>query len=166
MHALVYNGPSQKTLQERSKPSIKSPTDAIVRVTRTTICGTDLHLRKGDVPSCKPGTILGHEGVGVIDAVGAGVTTFKVGDNCGRTTSRSPPAWSYCRPLSCTGRPRSWFSRPARCLPLIGASPSAWRRRSCFLKMAASSSSLCLDVCARAHSYRQAEVIEYEHTRT
>ncbi|MBC7625527.1 MAG: zinc-dependent alcohol dehydrogenase family protein [Aeromicrobium sp.] len=80
MQALVYNGPGQKALEERSKPSIKLPTDAIVRVTKTTICGTDLHILKGDVPSCKPGTILGHEGVGVVDTVGAGVTTFKTGD--------------------------------------------------------------------------------------
>ena len=80
MQALVYNGPGHKALEERSKPSIKLPTDAIVKVTKTTICGTDLHILKGDVPSCKPGTILGHEGVGVVDTVGAGVTTFKVGD--------------------------------------------------------------------------------------
>jgi alcohol dehydrogenase len=80
MQALVYNGPGRKELQERPKPAIKLPTDAIVKVTRTTICGTDLHILKDDVPSCKPGTILGHEGVGMVDAVGAGVTMFKVGD--------------------------------------------------------------------------------------
>ena len=80
MKALVYSGPGQKSLEERPKPTINLPTDAIVKVTRTTICGTDLHILKGDVPSCKPGTILGHEGVGVVDAVGAGVTTFKAGD--------------------------------------------------------------------------------------
>ncbi len=80
MQALVYNGPGQKHLQDCPKPVIKLPGDAIVRVTKTTICGTDLHILKGDVPTCQPGTILGHEGVGVVDAVGASVTAFKVGD--------------------------------------------------------------------------------------
>ena len=97
MHALVYNGPGQKNLEDRPKPTIKLPTDAVVKMTRTTICGTDLHILKGDVPTCKPGTVLGHEGVGVIDAVGPGVTVFKPGDKvviscitaCGRCV--------YCR---------------------------------------------------------------------
>lgn len=80
MKALVYNGPGQKSLQECPKPIIQMPSDAIVRITKTTLCGTDLHILKGDVPSCQPGTILGHEGVGVVDAVGASVTAFKVGD--------------------------------------------------------------------------------------
>ena len=52
----------------------------MVKITKTTICGTDLHILKGDVPTCKPGTVLGHEGVGIVDAVGAGVTTFKPAD--------------------------------------------------------------------------------------
>ncbi len=60
---------------------LAGPGDAIVRITRTTICGTDLHILKGDVPTCKPGTILGHEGVGIIDSVGAAVSTFKPGDH-------------------------------------------------------------------------------------
>lgn len=64
MKALVYLGPDKKALQERPKPTIGAPTDAIVRITRTTICGTDLHILEGDVPSCQPGRILGHEGVG------------------------------------------------------------------------------------------------------
>ena len=80
MKALVYLGPGKQALQEHANPEIIASTDAIVRVTRTTICGTDLHILKGDVPSCVPGTVLGHEGVGVIDSVGAGVTTFKPGD--------------------------------------------------------------------------------------
>jgi alcohol dehydrogenase len=65
MKALVYQGPGQKTLEERPKPDIAAPTDAIVKIVKTTICGTDLHILKGDVPSCAPGRILGHEGVGV-----------------------------------------------------------------------------------------------------
>ena len=59
MKALVYAGPGKKSIEERPKPQIKAPTDAIVRMTKTTICGSDLHILKGDVPSCKPGRILG-----------------------------------------------------------------------------------------------------------
>ena len=80
MQALIYNGPGQKQLEERPKPTIQMPTDAVVKITKTTICGTDLHILKGDVPTCKPGTTLGHEGVGVIDSAGLGVATFKPGD--------------------------------------------------------------------------------------
>ena len=80
MKALVYHGPGKKALEERPIPKIKAATDAIVKITKTTICGTDLHILKGDVPTCAPGRILGHEGVGVVDEVGAGVTAFKAGD--------------------------------------------------------------------------------------
>ncbi len=80
MQALVYLGPGQSALQERPKPQITAPTDAIVKVSKTTLCGTDLHILKGDVPSCQPGRILGHEGVGIVDQVGAAVTAFKSGD--------------------------------------------------------------------------------------
>ena len=104
MQALIYNGPGQKALEERPKPAIQKPTDAIVRVTKTTLCGTDLHILKGDVPTCKPGTILGHEGVGVVDAVGPGVTTFKPGDKvliscisaCGRCEPCRKGMFSHC----------------------------------------------------------------------
>jgi alcohol dehydrogenase len=104
MQALIYNGPDKKALEERPKPLIKMPTDAIVKVSKTTICGTDLHILKGDVASCKPGTILGHEGVGIIDAVGEGVTTFKVGDHvliacitsCGRCEFCRKSMYSHC----------------------------------------------------------------------
>jgi len=104
MKALVYNGPDQKNVEDRSKPVVGAPTDAIVRITKTTICGTDLHILKGDVPTCKPGTILGHEGVGVIDSVGTGVTTFKPGDRvliscitaCGRCELCRKGMYSHC----------------------------------------------------------------------
>lgn len=104
MQALVYNGPGQKNLEDRSKPSIQMPTDAIIRITKTTICGTDLHILKGDVPTCQPGTILGHEGVGVVDAVGPGVVSFKPGDRvliscitaCGRCASCRKGMYSHC----------------------------------------------------------------------
>src|SRR5438045_927683 len=77
MKALVYNGANQIALENRAKPTTKSPTDAIVKLSHSTICGTDLHIIKGDVPSCTPGRILGHEGVGVIEEVGQGVSHFK-----------------------------------------------------------------------------------------
>lgn len=104
MRALVYNGPGHKNLEDRPKPAIKAPTDAIIKVTKTTICGTDLHILKGDVATCKPSTILGHEGVGVIDAVGDGVTAFKIGDRvliscitaCGRCEFCRKSMYSHC----------------------------------------------------------------------
>jgi len=104
MKALVYRGPGSKALEERPKPEIEMPTDAIVKITKTTICGTDLHILKGDVPSCAPGRILGHEGVGVIDSVGAGVETFRPGDHvliscisaCGRCEYCRRGMYSHC----------------------------------------------------------------------
>jgi alcohol dehydrogenase len=104
MQALVYLGPGRKALQERPKPVLAAPTDAIVRVTRTTICGTDLHILKGDVPGCAPGRTLGHEGVGTIDSTGAGVTGFKRGDRvliscitaCGKCAACRRQMYSHC----------------------------------------------------------------------
>ena len=104
MQALVYNGPGKKSLEERSKPLIQAPTDAVVKITKTTICGTDLHILKGDVPTCVPDTVLGHEGVGIVDTVGAGVTTFKPGDRvliscisaCGRCEYCRKGMYSHC----------------------------------------------------------------------
>ena len=69
MKALVYNGPGKKSWVDKQPPQLQSPTDAIVRILKTTICGTDLHILKGDVPTCQPGTTLGHEGIGVIETV-------------------------------------------------------------------------------------------------
>jgi alcohol dehydrogenase len=104
MKALVYQGPGKKILEERPKPAITDPTDAIVKVTKTTICGTDLHILKGDVATCEPGRILGHEGVGVVEAAGTGVTTFKPGDRvliscitaCGRCEYCRKGMYSHC----------------------------------------------------------------------
>ena len=104
MRALVYKGPGQKQLEERPKPTISNPTDAIVRITKTTICGTDLHILKGDVATCQPGRILGHEGVGVVETTGSGVTTFKPGDRvlisritaCGRCDYCKKGMYSHC----------------------------------------------------------------------
>lgn len=97
MKALVYEGPGRKSLQERPKPGLMAPTDAVVRVTKTTICGTDLHILKGDVPTCEPGRILGHEGVGVVEEVGAAVTAFKPGDRVLISCITACAKCDYCR---------------------------------------------------------------------
>ena len=97
MKALVYLGPGAKAIEERTKPELQSPGDAIVQITRTTICGTDLHILKGDVATCAPGRILGHEGVGVIDSVGAGVTAFRPGDRVLISCISSCGKCDYCR---------------------------------------------------------------------
>ena len=80
MEALVYHGPGQRAWESAPDPAIQVPTDAVVRIDTTTICGTDLHILKGDVPEVRPGTILGHEAVGTIEEVGSGVTSFLPGD--------------------------------------------------------------------------------------
>lgn len=81
MKALVYNGPTDGVaLEDRPVPTVQKPTDAIIKLKYTTICGTDLHIIKGDVPTCPPGRVLGHEGVGVVSSVGSSVTKFKEGD--------------------------------------------------------------------------------------
>jgi len=97
MKALVYHGPGEKAWEEHAKPTVIDPTDAIVRVTKTTICGTDLHILKGDLASCKPGRILGHEGVGVIDSVGPAVTAFKAGDRVLISCVSACGKCQYCR---------------------------------------------------------------------
>lgn len=99
MKGLVYLGPGKSALKDHPKPEIAAATDAIVRMTRTTICGTDLHILKGDVPTCMPGRILGHEGVGVIDSVGAGVSTFRPGDAVLISCISSCGTCVYCRKL-------------------------------------------------------------------
>ncbi len=80
MKALVYHGPNAKSWDEVPDPTLIDDTDAIVRVDATTICGSDLHILKGDLPEVTPGRILGHEAVGTIEAVGPAVRNFKVGD--------------------------------------------------------------------------------------
>ena len=104
MKALVYNGPGRKTLEQRPAPEIKDRGDAIVKVSKTTICGTDLHILKGDVPTCSPGRILGHEGVGVVERIGEGVTELKPGDrvliscisSCGKCENCRRGMYSHC----------------------------------------------------------------------
>jgi alcohol dehydrogenase len=80
MKALVYHGPGQKAWEEVADPTLRADSDAIVRVEAVTICGTDLHILKGDVPEVTPGRILGHEAVGTVESVGTAVRGVKVGD--------------------------------------------------------------------------------------
>ncbi|RSI84996.1 putative zinc-type alcohol dehydrogenase-like protein YjmD [Streptococcus mitis] len=80
MKAYTYVKPGLASFVDVDKPVIRKPTDAIVRIVKTTICGTDLHIIKGDVPACQSGTILGHEGIGIVEEVGEGVSNFKKGD--------------------------------------------------------------------------------------
>ena len=104
MKALVYNGPGQKSWTDVPLPVIQHPTDVIVKMEATTICGTDLHILKGDVPEVTPGRILGHEGVGVITEIGSGVTRLAVGDrvivscisSCGRCENCRAGLYSHC----------------------------------------------------------------------
>ncbi len=97
MKALVYHGPDKKALEEKPKPAMQHPTDAIVRITRTTICGTDLHIIKGDVSTVTEGRILGHEGVGIVTEVGSSVTNIGVGDKVLISCITSCGKCSYCR---------------------------------------------------------------------
>jgi alcohol dehydrogenase len=104
MKALVYRGPGKKEWADKPTPTIQSPTDAIVRITKTTICGTDLHILKGDVPAVVEGRTLGHEGVGIIEEVGSGVHNFKVGDrvliscvtSCAKCDNCKKGMYSHC----------------------------------------------------------------------
>ena len=104
MKALVYHGPGKKAWEDKPRPTLQAPTDAIVKVAKTTICGTDLHILKGDVPAGTDGRILGHEGVGVIEEIGAGVSNFKKGDrvliscitSCGKCEACKKGMYSHC----------------------------------------------------------------------
>ena len=97
MKALVYHGPGKKSWEEKPKPVILEPSDAILKVLKTTICGTDLHIMKGDVPAVTDGRILGHEGVGIIEEAGNSVTRFKKGDHVLISCITSCGKCEYCR---------------------------------------------------------------------
>jgi alcohol dehydrogenase len=105
MKALVYHGPGRRSWEEKPRPRIENPTDAVVRITTSTICGTDLHILKGDVPTVTEGRILGHEGVGVIEEVGSAVASFRKGQrvliscitSCGRCDFCRKAMYSHCR---------------------------------------------------------------------
>jgi alcohol dehydrogenase len=104
MEALVYHGPGQRAWEEVPDPKIEEPTDALVRIDTSTICGTDLHILKGDVPEVKPGTILGHEAVGTVIETGSAVTTLQAGDrvliscitSCGRCRFCKEARYGLC----------------------------------------------------------------------
>lgn len=104
MHALVYHGPGKMYWEEKPKPLIIQQSDAIIKIIKTTICGTDLHILKGDVPEVQDGRILGHEGVGIIEEVGNAVTAFKKGDrvliscitSCGKCEYCKKGMYSHC----------------------------------------------------------------------
>lgn len=104
MKALVYHSPGKKSLEEKPEPQIVKPTDAIVRILKTTICGTDLHILKGDVPEVTDGRIIGHEGIGVVEETGSAVSNFKKGDHvliscitsCGKCAFCKKEMYSHC----------------------------------------------------------------------
>ncbi|MEU2716639.1 zinc-dependent alcohol dehydrogenase family protein [Streptomyces sp. NPDC007205] len=105
MKGFVFHGPGQASWQDVADPGIKEPTDAIVKVDAVTICGTDLHILKGDVPEVRPGTVLGHEAVGEIVEVGSDVRTVRPGDrvlvscitSCGRCRFCRESSYGQCR---------------------------------------------------------------------
>jgi alcohol dehydrogenase len=97
MKAIVYHGPGEKNWEEVPDPTIQQDTDAIVRVDAVTICGTDLHILKGDVPAVTDGRILGHEAVGTVESVGSGVRTLAPGDRVLVSCITSCGTCSYCR---------------------------------------------------------------------
>lgn len=104
MKALVYRGPGKKNLEDVPRPALNEATDAVVRIVKTTICGTDLHILKGDLPAVVVGRILGHEGIGVIEELGSGVSRFKKGErvliscitSCGKCANCRRGMPSHC----------------------------------------------------------------------
>ncbi|CAN5454923.1 zinc-dependent alcohol dehydrogenase family protein [soil metagenome] len=104
MKALVYHGAGKRSWEEKAKPVVKAASDAVVKIARTTICGSDLHILKGDVPTVTDGRILGHEAVGTIEEIGAAVSSFKKGDrvivscitSCGRCEACRKAMYSHC----------------------------------------------------------------------
>ena len=97
MKALVYGGPGQRSWTDVPDPVIRDPRDAIIQVDAVTICGTDLHILKGDVPAVEPGRILGHEAVGTVVDVGAGVTGLIAGDRVLASCISACGTCRYCR---------------------------------------------------------------------
>src|SRR5690625_1903744 len=115
MKAVVYHGPGEKKWEEVPDPQIKDATDVIVQVDTTTICGTDLHILKGDVPAVTDGRILGHEGVGTVVEVGSAVNTLAAGDRVIISAVSSCGSCSYCQQRL-----------PSHCLHEEGASGVGW----------------------------------------
>ena len=97
MHAVVYHGPGEKAWEEVPKPTLQDDTDAVVKVDAVTICGTDLHILKGDVPAVTDGRILGHEAVGTVEEVGSAVKNVRPGDKVLVSCITACGACRYCR---------------------------------------------------------------------
>ncbi|WP_256638826.1 zinc-dependent alcohol dehydrogenase family protein [Streptomyces murinus] len=97
MKGYVFHGPGEASWQDVPDPGVKEPTDAIVKVSAVTICGTDLHILKGDVPEVRPGTVLGHEAVGEIVETGSDVRTVRPGDRVLLSCVTSCGRCRYCR---------------------------------------------------------------------
>jgi alcohol dehydrogenase len=97
MNALVYEGPGKRSWKSVPKATLISPKDVVIKTVATTICGTDLHICKGDVPDVKPGTTLGHEGIGVVEEVGSDVKKFKRGDKVVVSCITSCGNCYYCK---------------------------------------------------------------------
>ena len=130
MNALVYHGPGQLAWEAVPDPVLFDPTDAIVRIDTATICGTDLHILKGDVPEVKPGTILGHEAVGTVVEVGSAVTTIEPGDRVLVSCITSCGRCRFCKegPLRPLHRWRRLDLRPHHRRPAGRVCPRAVRR--------------------------------------
>lgn len=97
MKAIVFHGIGDIRLDDVKEPKIKNRYDAIVRLTASAICGTDLHLVRGTVPDMVPGTVLGHEGVGIVEEVGKEVRNLKVGDRVVIPSTIACGSCAYCR---------------------------------------------------------------------
>src|ERR1700678_2440842 len=97
MKALVYHGPGQRGWDDVPDPTIIDPTDIVVRIDTSTICGSDLHILKGDVPETTPGTVLGHEAVATVQEIGAGVSTVAAGDRVLLSCISSCGRCRYCK---------------------------------------------------------------------
>lgn len=104
MKAVVYRGFGKLAVEEKSTPHLEKPTDCIVKIRKTTICGTDLHICKGDVSTVSVGRTLGHEGIGIIEEIGEGVLDLEIGDkvliscitSCGRCAYCKDKMYSHC----------------------------------------------------------------------
>lgn len=102
MKAYVYEKPGVAKLIDKEKPVITESTDAIIRMVKTTICGTDSHIIKGDTPEVPSNTTLGHEGIGIVESVGSSVNNFKVGDKVIVSCISSCGKCYYCKRYLCT----------------------------------------------------------------
>ncbi len=130
MKAVVFHGVGDIRLDEVKEPKLKEPYDAIVRLTASAICGTDLHMVRGSMPGMKSGTILGHEGVGIVEEVGKGVRNFRAGDRVVIPSTINCGYCSYCRsgyPSQCdnanpngSAAGTSFFGGPAETGPVDG----------------------------------------------